>query len=182
MTKKLMILLTTAVILPLLLSHSQRTSGAESSIPIFLPYESNNNVSDMEIDADGGIHISYKSQYAVNDITPIYYAYCAADCDAPANWTTVTVGNAKLGAPAVLSLTSSGQPRLLWSYQQTALGDEDYIYAACDSGCLNAGNWSQVTVATTASSSRRNLTLTPQGQPRFVTHTPRHKDFSLRSK
>ena len=173
MTKKLMILLITAVTI-ILLSFFQGTGRAangrstQTTSPIFLPDEGNNHVSSMAVDAAGGIHISYKSQYAVGGITPIYYAYCAANCNLPANWTAVTVGDANLGAAAVLALTPAGQPRLLWTYQQTALGDSDYVYAACDSNCLNAGSWSQITVATTASSSRRNLTLTPQGQPRFV--------------
>ncbi|MCP4356887.1 MAG: hypothetical protein GY796_02580 [Chloroflexi bacterium] len=172
MMPKLMILLTTALSLFGLISISPDTSVALDNVvqntPFFLPYEGSNQVSDIVVDGAGGVHVSYKSKYSVGGITPIYYAYCATNCDVFANWTTVTVGDARLGVAAALAVTPAGQPRLVWYYQQTTLGDGDYIYAACDVNCLDAANWSQVTVATTKSSSRRNLTLTPQGQPRFV--------------
>jgi hypothetical protein len=74
-------------------------------------------VSDLVMDGESGLHVSYKSPFTVGDIVPVYYAYCPADCDQPANWTAVTVGDAGLGAAGTLAVTADGRPRLVWYYQ-----------------------------------------------------------------
>ncbi len=169
MSKRLSMIVGFVVCSVLFLSRYERGEAALAGggAPFFLPHDDSARVSETAVDAAGGVHVAYKSLYDVNGITPVYYAYCSANCDQVANWSSVVVGDARLGSAPALAVTATGQPRLVWTYRTTTLGDDHYVYAACDSNCLTAANWSEVELLT-SSTSRRNLTLTPQGQPRFL--------------
>jgi hypothetical protein len=73
-----------------------------------------------------------------------HYAACDSGCTSFANWTVVDVAQAGLGGNTFLSegnkhffaLDPQGRPRFVLD------NGSNYVYAACNSGCTTAGNWS----------------------------------------
>ncbi|NLF15336.1 MAG: hypothetical protein GX597_26395 [Anaerolineaceae bacterium] len=117
------------------------------------------------VDANGGVHATYY------DTQSVYYAYCAADCGNPANWGRTAVGDTEtfdgLNLPA-LAVDAGGYPRLM------RYDDSVYVYAECEAGCTQAGNWTSVTVPLADQGyvmfpdNARYFALDTQGRPRFV--------------
>ncbi|NLF15339.1 MAG: hypothetical protein GX597_26410 [Anaerolineaceae bacterium] len=117
------------------------------------------------VDAKGGVHATFYDEQWV------YYAHCAADCGNPANWARTAIDAAgtydSLNYPA-LAVDAGGHPRLL-RYKDSA-----YVYAECEAGCTQAGNWTSVTVPmedqayVMSPDNARYFALDTQGRPRFV--------------
>ncbi|MDQ4133909.1 MAG: VCBS repeat-containing protein [Actinomycetota bacterium] len=133
----------------------------------------------LAVDPAGGVHV------AVNRWTPNFsaqrgtYAYCPPriDCGLPVDWAQVHLVPSvhELTGPPQLQLTAAGQPRLLFT-----VGDVNnlttYRYAACDSGCNSAANWTVLDLGPVFNKPGdiwgvhrdHSFALDPQGRPRFV--------------
>ena len=72
------------------------------------------------------------------------YASCDANCTIAGNWTKVTVdASGDVGQFASLSV-DSGKPRIAY-YDNS---NKDLKYAACDSSCTTASNWTKISIDT----------------------------------
>jgi hypothetical protein len=131
----------------------------------------------LAVDAQGGIHITYAIRTGVDDNQrPAYYAYCAADCTKAQQWTRVRLILDTWVADVRIALDPAGQPRLLiFSHPPDDVGSNHYIYAVCDNGCTNRANWTltplltaQLTDTTRWDYIFRYFALDPQGHPAFI--------------
>ncbi len=131
----------------------------------------------MAVDSAGGIHVSYAIFTGLdNGHRPAYYAYCAANCTTPANWTRTRLSD--FVQDVRLALDPAGHPRMLfYTSNNPNLGDNEheYQYAVCDGGCTTSANWT-VTVITAINQipggrsfqNNRYFALDPWGRPAFV--------------
>jgi hypothetical protein len=118
------------------------------------------------VDGSGGVHMAFYTEQS------IYYAYCPAGCDNPANWSETLIADAGssenwLDHPS-LALDTSNHPRMMWYI------DPDYFYAECNTNCTNAASWTVVQVPVAGDpyyiypQSGRYFALNSQGHPSFV--------------
>ena len=115
----------------------------------------------LALDSSGNPHISYY-KFSTGALK---YAWCAAGCDIPDNWTTVTVDSGgDVGEFTSLALDSSNNPRI--SYY-----DSDSVrlkYAWCDGGCDTPANWNRIPVNSAGAGGQyTSLALDSSGNPRI---------------
>jgi hypothetical protein len=148
------------------------TSGV-ASVGLFLNQTNQTNSAQIAVDASGGIHIAYAA-YGPDDNgnQPAYYAYCAAQCAARANWRIASISDRV--NEVVLALDAAGRPRLL-IYGEDENAVNRYQYAACDANCTTGANWQIANLVTVNyinisvwDYSQHYFALDPQGRPRFV--------------
>ncbi|CAG0935029.1 hypothetical protein TFLX_03853 [Thermoflexales bacterium] len=139
------------------------------------PFIGNNTEgASVAVDAAGGVHLGFSAYTAMGGAWPAYYAYCAANCQNAANWTTTIVGDlGTWGGSTRLILDAAGHPRLLWFNETSISGPGVFQYAECNTACTNAANWTRVNAATTSSVAgssyfSRYFVLDQQGHPRFI--------------
>lgn len=145
----------------------------------------------LAVDAQGGMHLAYVYYEPTTGVDPsgdenptsAVYAYCAQDCETPAKWKRVSLGEAV--SEVQVALTPAGDPRLLLLVRTRQAGEkaDQYVYAQCNENCTNAGQWSLGTVVTIPNNlswnvdpdfndrmlePRHSFALDPLGQPRFI--------------
>lgn len=156
------------------LSASERALavGAQATASIVLPGPVSGALdgASIEIDSTGRAHAAFE----VNLTGQVVYATCAANCASPGGWSSVVVGdNGSLGSRPILQLTSGGQPRLMYVREDTGGSiPRSLIYNACDAGCLDAANWTELPVENVspqgATVETRLFALDGQGRPRAI--------------
>lgn len=162
-----------------LLSHSDskastETGAARASTALFLPKSGNTVAPSIAIGAEGRIHAAYATfGQAGPGVYPAYYATCASNCGAAANWSGTVAGDiGTFGGHVRLALDAAGHPRMLWRRQTDFDGDDSFLYAECNSGCSSSANWTRVEAATSDDidlvEDTRYFDLDPQGRPRFL--------------
>lgn len=171
------------VFLPVLLKSPAQNPpppSAPQTGTFWLPYIGGNNIlstygTSVAIDSAGGIHIGYALFTGLdNGQRPAYYAYCAANCANPANWSLTRLGNNVQDVRLALD-PLTGHPRIMLYTSDTSTDGHDYQYAACESGCANSANWTITPLVTVYETpSRRSyhnnhyFALDPQGGPAFI--------------
>lgn len=158
-------------------------SSTSQSGALWLPFRTaGDNVvhtrgTNLAVDAQGGIHVAYAVRTGVDeDQRPAYYAYCAADCTMPQQWTQVRLILDTWVADVRIALDPVGHPRLLlFSHPPADVGSNHYTYAACDNGCTDPTKWTLTPIVTAqlTDTSRwdyvfRYFALDPQGHPAFI--------------
>lgn len=150
-----------------------------TSTGFFVEPEKKTSRPGVAIDPQGGLHMAYRYHVPYAQHPQVVYAYCpppSAQCTNPAKWGRVAFLDRV--EEVQIELTPAGKPRLL-----ALVGDAEgslsslFVYAECDSDCLNVESWSGIGVQTkndTLGSAlsyytpRRYFELDPQGRPRFV--------------
>lgn len=133
----------------------------------------------IAVDAAGGMHLAYYYYESANGQSPTsaVYLYCPSQCEQPANWNGVMMG--EVVNQVQLKLTPAGQPRLLYrAASQVQNGGFDYYYAECNQNCTNPANWTLTYILTSFGTDifelssdtlpHRYFDLDPQGRPRFL--------------
>ncbi len=132
---------------------------------------------DLAVDDQGGVHAVYAIRIGDDQgQRPAYYAYCAADCTEPQQWTQVRLILDTWVADVRIALDPTGRPRLLlFSHPPADVGINHYTYAACNNACTERANWTLTPIVTAEliDSSRwdyvfRYFALDPQGHPAFI--------------
>jgi len=161
-------------------------------IPSAILNDQTNSLS-VGVDSTGGTHAAFANFSTDNSGNyHAYYDYCAPaqDCADPAHWSLVNLmtvaSSATIMDETELAVDAQGRPRVV--IVTTDNGDpfmDHYLYAACDSGCASAGNWTHVDVTDTTSGvntfiydgNKHFFALDPQGRPRFVLDDGIHYDY-----
>jgi hypothetical protein len=136
------------------------------------------------VDSAGGMHAGFVNFSTDNSGNyHAYYDFCAAgaDCANAANWSLVNLltidSDTQTMEDAQLQVNPQGHPRMIIVYEDNDDPFLDhYNYAACDSGCTSAGNWTVVDVAQATlgantfihEGNKHFFALDPQGKPRFI--------------
>ncbi|HET6632819.1 MAG TPA: hypothetical protein VFG73_08965 [Rhodanobacteraceae bacterium] len=100
--------------------------------------------------------------------TGVQYASCNNACTSAANWYATAIN---LSSDADLSFAATGKPRVIYTTTDTNTLNTDLAYAACDTNCGNAANWSVTGLAEVASgivSVPHAAALTAAGMPRMA--------------
>jgi hypothetical protein len=131
----------------------------------------------VAVDSNGGIHAAY-AIYSGTDAQgnkPAIYAYCAAQCADKNNWSTAHFGEDVQEVRLVLDPNNRPRLMLYGPVYDPVWPRMRYQYAACNSGCTNAANWSITTLATpiepTATREYDNnhyFALDGQGRPALI--------------
>lgn len=144
----------------------------------FFTSEIKTNDAAIATDAQGGLHVAFKTFVAEVEHPAAYYGYCPgaplADCARESGWTYTSFGDRV--DEVQLALSPDGKPRLVWRQRQESSTNYDYIYAACDAAsCTAEGTWQGVIVfkasvggAFDKDNAQRAFAIDPQGRPRFV--------------
>ena len=143
----------------------------------FLAPEQESASAVIAADSAGGLHAAHTGYDGpTRDI--VYYRHCDSRCTDPKAWET-----AELAVPGAikvqLALTPQGAPRLMISAFSIGEGTaRDYLYAECNAGCTNSGNWAIGKVAAGGEGvldglfmytiPERSFALDAHGNPRFV--------------
>lgn len=133
----------------------------------------------IQVDANGGMHLAYAYYEPDTGVPPIgaVYLYCAAQCDQDNNWSNIWFEDDV--NEVQLALTTDGLPRLLMRTTSTVQnGGRDYHYAECNTNCTAPENWTVTLVLTSYGTElfdlhedalpQRRFALDPQGRPRFL--------------
>lgn len=110
-------------------------------------------------------------RFIVQDLAAgTFYAQCASNCTASANWTFSQF--TQITAQASLAFNASGQPRVAFENAAPNIVDgEELYYASCDSACGSEGNW-QIEPLIVVNDNLVNepfaLALDAQGAPRIA--------------
>ncbi len=127
----------------------------------------------LALDSSGGVHAGYLAYTPVAGAWPVYYGYCASQCNNASHWTSIVAGNAGMwGGYARLALDPAGHPRMMWYSQVSISVNGIYRYAECNTSCTDPTHWTSVDLASIALSPSfsRYFELDGQGHPRFVYH------------
>lgn len=136
------------------------------------------NSASLAYHAGTGLHAAYAG-FGNQKGDAMMYARCVvADCTGPDAWRVVELPLPQ-AVKVQLALTPSGQPRLLGAgWSEGGANATDYVYAECDSNCLDRASWTLGTIMSTAdgimsniSRSRlpeRSFALDEAGRPRFI--------------
>ena len=104
----------------------------------------------LAIDRLGRRHVSYyfyDFTSGTGDKGFLKYATCAAGCNTPANWDTVTVDNpGPLGAYSSLAVDSSGRPHVTYWGSGSYATFDNLVYATCTGVCSQPAGWQVVVV------------------------------------
>lgn len=134
---------------------------------------------DIQVDANGGMHMAYAYYEPNTGVPPIgaVYLYCAGQCEQGANWHNVWFEDEV--NEVQLALTPAGQPRLLMRTSSTVqVGGRDYQYAECNANCTAPENWTVTLLLTSYGTDifdigdddlpQRSFAVDPQGNPTFL--------------
>jgi hypothetical protein len=139
---------------------------------LFLDKTRQTNSADIKVDGSGRMHVAYAAfGLDGNNQSAAYYRTCqpaTTDCSQVVNWPGIALSNDV--QEAQLQLTAVGQPRLLLK-----TGSGYFQYAACDTACANAANWSLLNVAyhdvvdiNLWDYGQNYFALDAMGRPRFI--------------
>jgi hypothetical protein len=140
---------------------------SSSGAAFFLPTDTPTNTSAprVEVDAKGGTHFLYPA-FAIGDA---FYGYCSAGCAGPDDVKSVRLETQGSVTNAALALDAAGRPRALLATFTSV------YYAACDSHCTDAANWTTTKIIDHGSDyevTGEALAL-QDGKPRFLMHAYR---------
>jgi hypothetical protein len=131
----------------------------------------------LATDGQGGIHLAYVYYNGLAENVPNsgVYQVCASNCDQPAQWKGVRLGEEV--DEIQLRLTPEGRPRILFRTDNANNG-RNFFYATCDTGCTDPKNWQVGLVASNEGMApieisddelpQRYFALDNLGRPRFV--------------
>lgn len=129
----------------------------------------------VAVDSAGGIHVGYALYSGLdNGQKPAYYAYCAANCAAIANWSLTRLSNDVQDVRLALD-PLTGRPRMMFFTAYSHTNAHEYQYATCEGGCTGSANWTITTLTTVyeipsrrSYNNNRYFALDPQGGPAFI--------------
>lgn len=149
-------------------------ASALPSIVLPSPISGATDGSTIEVDSTGRLHAAFEGTLDGQ----VIYSTCSANCSSVSGWTSVVVGtNGALGTRPILQLTPNDQPRLMYIREETSSSiPEVLVYNACDAGCTNAANWTELEVEAVnpsgATVETRLFALDGQGRPRAIVAAP----------
>jgi hypothetical protein len=143
----------------------------------FATTELSTNSAGAIVDADGGMHMAFAFFLSASDDPPAVYAFCtvkpASACADSGKWQAVSLSYDV--NEVQLALTPDGKPRLLIRKERDGHNHDEYVYAACDSGCANQEQWQLASITFAGGvdvfgkdNPQHNFGLDNLGRPRFV--------------
>lgn len=146
---------TPAVYLPLLMTGARALPSPDDNGGLWLPYTTLDQSvvhtygTNIAVDNAGGVHATYTIYLGQdNGQRPAYYAYCPAHCSDLANWNRTRLSDKVMDAR--LLLDPAGHPRVMM-FAEISFAESLFVYqyAACDSSCTDAANWTTTPIAET---------------------------------
>jgi hypothetical protein len=83
--------------------------------------------------------------YDASSNKALKYAACDSSCTAAASWTILTVDDSNDDGQYASLVFDGGKPRIAYHDNSS---DKDLKYAACDTACTVAANWTKIAVDT----------------------------------
>lgn len=168
------------IYLPFINKVKSPTPAPPPASALFIDTELKTSSADIQVDSNGGQHLTYSYYEAANDGKPTsgVYLYCASNCQNSGQWTGVGLGEQV--NEIQLRLTPGGQPRIVFrATSQARENGNDYFYAACDQNCTDPARWGLIYLTSSSgigvidllkddSLPQRYFALDPDGRPRFV--------------
>ena len=93
--------------------------------------------------ADGVLHLAFHTNESPSTV---YYARCAADCGASANWTVTPLATHQFAGASRLVVGSDNRLHLLFDLSSSG-GSYQLMYATCASNCTRPASWTTTDLA-----------------------------------